>query len=505
MKKKQFLYGLAAVLLLSAMGLTFIACSNARPSGGTSGSAALPDLDTSRRVELILYVFGTEPPRQQEVNDNLNKILLEKLNCTLDVRFINLAEYNTTYPLLFSSGEVFDLAYCAYWLNYINLAQRGAFMALDELFPKYAPLNYARQSASALQQARVDGQIYCIPSTMKVYSAFGPEIRMDLVKPYGFDGKMENYADLERYLDIIKANYPAMDPYEVNSSGTFLDDVFMYTKGLMAMGYFWMDPFEENPKLKAIYEYPFILNEYLPMVQRFAQKGFYPRNALAEQSQEKFRFGNAASDMTNLEMYEGSYRDHPEWDIRFFNWVTDLSYQSFTQDVAVIPATSRNPERALALYDLITNDEEVFRALFYGIEGVSYTVELENGEERIVFPDSDNFAISNFWAARTDEFFLQFRGGPQNMTELKQDWSSRIKDGVGAQKYKALTLDTTAIDTEYAAVNNVMTQYWNPLSLGFVEPVAGLAEFKANMEAAGIERIREHYQKQVDDYIASLK
>jgi putative aldouronate transport system substrate-binding protein len=503
-KNLGFLRGLAAVAILLAMGLAVSGCSQKQASGG--GAAGLPDLDTSKRVELILYVFGTEPARQQEVDDNLNKILLEKLNCTLDVRFISLSEYNTTYPLLFSSGEVFDLAYCAYWLNYTNLAQRGAFMALDELFPKYAPLNYARQSASALQQAQVEGKIYCIPALMKVYSAFGPQVRMDLVQPYGFDGKMENYADLERYLDIIKANYPAIDPYEVDSSGTFLDDVFMYTKGMMAMGsYFWMDPFQENPKLLTYYEFPPIAAEYLPMVQRFAQKGFYPRNALAEQSTEKFRFGNAASAMTNLEMYEGYYRDHPEWNIQFHNWVTDLSYQAFTQDVAVIPATSKNPERALALYDLITNDEEVFRALFYGIRGVSYDIELENGEERIVFPDSDNFAISNFWAARTDEFFLQFRGGPPTMSAFKADWSSRIKDGVGAQKFKALTLDTAAIDTEYAAANNVMTQYWNPLSLGFVEPVAGLAEFKANMEAAGIERIRAHFQKQLDDYIASLK
>jgi putative aldouronate transport system substrate-binding protein len=495
---------LTAVLALLAIILGFSACSKAK-APESSGPAGLPDLDTSKRVELVLYVFGTEPPRQQEVDDHLNKILLEKLNCTLDVRFINLAEYNTTYPLLFSSGEVFDLAYCAYWLNFTNLAQRGAFMALDDLFPKYAPKNYARQSSSALQQATVDGHIYCIPSLMKVFSAFGPLIRMDLVEPYGFDGKMENYADLERYLDIIKANYPAIDPFEVNSSGTFLDEVFMYTKGLYAMDYFWIDPFQEKPKLMTYYEYPPIASEFLPMVQRFAQKGFYPRNALAEQSQEKFRFGNAASNMTNLEMYEDNYRSHQEWNLRFYNWVTDLSYQSFTQDVAVVPATSKNPERALALYDLITNDEEVFRALFYGIEGVSYEVEMENGQERIVFPDSDNFAISNFWAARTDEFFLQYRGGPPDMADLKAAWAPRIKDGVGAQKFKALTLDTTAISTEYAAVNNVMTQYWNPLSLGFVDPVAGLAEFKANMEAAGIERIREHYQKQIDEYIAGLK
>jgi putative aldouronate transport system substrate-binding protein len=504
MKKNRFLFGMTAALALLVM-VAFTACGGG--GGGSSGSGkALPDLDTSKRVELIMYVFGTEPPRHQEVEDNLNKLLIEKLNCTLDIRMINLAEFNTTYPLLFSSGEVFDLAYCSNWLNYVNLAQRGAFMPLDEMWPKYAPLNYARQPKSALQQSTVEGHIYCMPALMKVYSAWGPQIRMDLVKSYGFDGKMENFVDFEEYLDIIKAHYPTIDPFEVGSAANYLSLAFMYSKNLFSIGsYYWIDPFQENPKLMTYYEFEPFRTEFLPMVTRFANKGFWPRNTLAETDTEKFRFGRAASGVTNLEMYEGTYRDHPEWDIRFYNWVTDLSYQAFTQDVAVIPATSKNPERALALYDLITNDEAVFRALFYGIEGVSYSIELENGEERIVFPDSDNFAISNLWAARTDEFFLQFRGGPPNLTSLRDSFKATIVDGEGGQKYRGLVLDTSAVDTEYGSINNVTTQYLYPLSIGLVDATTGLAEYKSAMEAAGVEKVREYFQKQLDDYIVSLQ
>jgi putative aldouronate transport system substrate-binding protein len=130
---------------------------------------------------------------------------------------------------------------------------------------------------------------------------------------------------------------------------------------------------------------------------------------------------------------------------------------------------------------------------------------MENGKERIVILDSENYAVSNFWAAWSDDLFLQFRGGPPKMDEWKAEWSSRIKDGVGTQKYRALGLDTSAVDTEYGSLNNVMLQYWNPLSLGLVDINSGLAEYKANMEAAGIEKVREYFQKQLDDYVASLK
>jgi putative aldouronate transport system substrate-binding protein len=88
---------------------------------------------------------------------------------------------------------------------------------------------------------------------------------------------------------------------------------------------------------------------------------------------------------------------------------------------------------------------------------------------------------------------------------MKNEWQPQIRDGYGAQKYKALVLDTAAVATEYAALENVSTQYWSPLSLGFVDPVTGMAEYKANMEAAGVERARAHFQKQLDDYIAGLR
>ena len=59
-------------------------------------------------------------------------------------------DYANKYPLLFSSGEKCDLAYTATWLGFSNYASKGAFMNLDELWPTYAPNNYALQSETAL-------------------------------------------------------------------------------------------------------------------------------------------------------------------------------------------------------------------------------------------------------------------------------------------------------------------------------------------------------------------
>ncbi len=105
------------------------------------------------------------------------------------MNWIGWAEYPNKYPLLFSSGEKFDMAYTATWLNYSSLAQKGAFKSLDEMWPKYAPKNFERQSESALQQATVDGHYYCIPTLLATYSAYGPIYRTDILEAHGLERK----------------------------------------------------------------------------------------------------------------------------------------------------------------------------------------------------------------------------------------------------------------------------------------------------------------------------
>ena len=77
---------------------------------GDSGEASLPDLDTSKEVELVMYVVSDRPAGQDIVDENMNKIFKEKLNCTLKINWIGWAEYQQKYPMLYSSGEKFDMA-----------------------------------------------------------------------------------------------------------------------------------------------------------------------------------------------------------------------------------------------------------------------------------------------------------------------------------------------------------------------------------------------------------
>jgi len=494
---KKFAVMIGVVILILSMS----ACQKKNTAAGGA--------DLSKRVELVMWVLGEAPPRQSEIDDNLNKLLIEKLNCTLKVNWLSWGDFgNGMYPLLFSSGEKFDMAYTATWLNWSDLARRGAFKQLDDLWPTYAPKNYAKQSKTALFQATVNGHLYAIPTMLATYSAYGLIYRTDLNLP-GWDGKMETIADLERYYAIVKANNPIIEPLDVAFEGSQMDDLWMYNNKIYAIkgatnDFLFIDPFEANPKLFTYWEYS-KTPEFLDMMDRWNKAGYFSKSALSDSDSNKLGNGVAASTIHNIDTYEGTYRNNPEYKPRWLNLVSDVSNLSFTQDAMAIAGTSDNPERALMLWDLITSDAEVFRAFFYGIEGKSYRIIQQNGVEYVEplnVPTDYNF--SNCWAARTPGLFLPSTGAPPDLDAHKASYDAYIRDGVGAQKFRSFVIDTSSIETEYGACENVHRQYWWPLELGYVNIQTGLREYENRMKAAGIDKVRQVLQEQLDAYLKQI-
>ncbi|MCL2138930.1 MAG: ABC transporter substrate-binding protein [Treponema sp.] len=493
-----------AVMALLLTALVFTGCSE---KGGQRTTET--GLDISRQVELVLYVIGNAPPKQDELTENFNKIALERLNCTLKIKWLSWGEYRNKYPLIFASGESFDMAYGATWLNFASLAKRGAFKNLDELFPKYAPNNYAKQSKTALMQATVDGSIYAVPTLLATYSVYGPIYRADLALPYGWDGKMETFEDMENFLKIIKDNYPAVEPLTVDARSCEMDDLWLYYHGIYPIkgstnDFLFIDPTQPNPKLFTYWEYE-KTPEFLEMMARWNRAGYFPKSGLADQDSEKILNGKTALRLHNMDTWETYYRDHPEWDFKYSNYTKDVSYLAYTQDAMVISNSCKNPERAMALYDLITSEEDVFRNFFYGIEGKSYEIQIIEGQEYVKALNIEDYAFSNLWAARTKEFTLPLLGSPPELPALKAGYDAVIQDGVNAQKFRSFVIDTSSIETEYSNCISVHQQYWWPLELAYVDTVSGLAEYRDKMLAAGIERIRETLQKQLDEYLANFE
>ena len=121
---KRRMKKLAALLLSAVMAMGVLSGCGSSGSGGTTESAAGTEaasaaegasqeagetgtVDTSEHVDLKMYLIGDRTPDFDEVYGEINKILEEKLNCSISVDFLSWGEHDTKYSLLFSSALVF--------------------------------------------------------------------------------------------------------------------------------------------------------------------------------------------------------------------------------------------------------------------------------------------------------------------------------------------------------------------------------------------------------------
>ncbi len=494
-----------AALLTMTMALGMLAgCGGGSSSGGSASGGETSADDGSKEVNLVMYVVSDRPAGQDTVDENLNKLLKEKMNTTITINWIGWAEYANKYPLLFSSGEVFDMAYCATWLNFANLARRGAFMPLDEMLPKYAPDNYAMQSETALKQATIDGHIYAVPTLLPTYITYGAIYRGDLAAEAGMTDDIDTWEEIEQFGDWLKENHPEMEVIDESASGPEMSLVWERMAGNYEIDsgnrYIFYDPSEEEPKVFALYDDPTIADFY-QMCYRFGEKGFWSKSALSDTDTSKTQNGKAAIRFHNIDTWSGYTVLHPEWDFKYGVMTSEIAHLPFTQDCMVISNTSKNPERALQFWNLLTTDQEVYDALYYGVLGTTYEL---NEEGQFTILDSDLYSTSAMWAARTFELNRNQAGVPESYDTVRAEWEDEIQDGVGIEKYTGFVLDTTNITTEIAACQNARQQYGWPLELGYTDPVEGLAEYKQKLIEAGIEKVLEECQKQLDEYRASL-
>ena len=460
-------------------------------------------LDTSEEVQLVMYVISDRPAGQDIVDENMNNYFKEKLNCTLQINWIGWAEYANKYPMLYSSGEQFDMAYCATWLNFANLARRGAFKDLSELLPTYAPDNYAMQSESALAQATIDGALYAVPTLLPTYITYGPIYRGDLYDEAGLEGDMDTWEKIEAYGDFIKANHPEMEVIDMYQGNVELSLQWERMQGNFEIDsgnrYIFYDPSEENPTVFPVYDDP-TFPEFVDMCARWSQKGFWSMSALSDTDSTKTQNGKAAVRFHNIDTWSGYTVLHPEWDFRYAAMTSDIAHLPYTQDCLVIPTTAKNPERALALWNLLTTDQEAYDVFFYGILGTTYEL---NEEGQFTILDPDLYATNACWAVRTMDLNRNQAGVPESYDTVRREWEENIQEGVGTERFTGFVFDTTAVTTEIANCQNVRQQYGWPLELGYVDAEKGLEEYKKQMQNAGIDRIVEEAQRQLDEYLAA--
>lgn len=514
--KKKLALTITALLLVTTL-LAGCGGSNVSPAGTTTAdstaeSAAtttVPAIDNSKFAELKMVMTGPECEDYKRIIEMVNTKLKQDLNASLTVDFLDWSVFQTKYPLMFASGEEFDLCYTSNWCFYPSQSLKGAYLELNlDDVQKYMPRTYSNVTKDQWNGVKINGKIFMVPQTGLQFTGDHNVylVRGDLMDKYGIS-QIKTAADLTNYWDKVVANDHDIIPIAINASwwGYWITTSIMpypwlgenYGNGFLNV-YDVSDP--NNVKNISDDEFWNYSIQRFKLAKEFQQKGYWSKDALTQTDDCKVMFQNGASatvissltECNNL--YEIVNANHPDWKPTIVDINPDMPsvFYPITGDGMALHATTKNKERAMQVLDIISYDQVYYDLIYYGVEGEDYTLNSDTSYTKI-----------------GDGVNVGFRGMNNKLSRISTSVAPNFKELLDRftkngmyPKLHAFNFDATSVSAVDAAMRSVEAKYDPILQMGFADDVdAMVAEYRKGLDAAGIKDFQKEFTAQVAKYI----
>lgn len=494
---------LSAALILS-LAASMVGCGGKEANEDGSKQTAATDTKsegtastdkeatTEEPVELTWYMFGDEPTGTPEVQAALDAYTLEKLNATVDLNFVSPGEFNQKMSVIINSGENYDLTFTASWTNnYQSNAEKGAYREIDSLLDKHAPELKAFIPEYLWDIAKVNGTTYGMPVFKDVAAARYLYFPVEMLEKYNLNADDMNTLDkLEPGLKAIKENEPNIIPMPLFKSGyeIYNGEFDMVINHFIPVGI----KIGEGDKAINIIEHPFT-ESAMKTLRRYYEAGYI--NADAATLEERPKNGFAFND-GGFPYADSIWSQQLGFPVKStIRGIPVVATGSGRGSMHAISSTSQNPGKALELLQLINLDEYARNLITYGIEGRDYTKLKENYIE--VAPD----AFSNY-AFATGTFFDSLyvtSPDPEDKWDKIKAW---IVDDSTPSPVVGFAFNQEPVVNELAAIKNVTDKYYPLLFTGTVDPETERPKLLAELKKAGIDRVIDEVNKQIDEWKA---
>ena len=165
-----------------------------------------------------------------------------------------------------------------------------------------------------------------------------------------------------------------------------------------------------------------------------------------------------------------------------------------------ISSASEHPEKALEFINLLNTDEYVGTLIRHGIEGQHYTAVGDNQVDKTM-------------GGTLTENGYDYTYGWQFGTPFNQKWDISYPDNI-EELFKAyndsaiispnngFTFDAVPVETQVAALTNVISEYAPSLETGSVDPAEYIPKFLDALNANGAEALVAEVNNQLTQFAA---
>lgn len=478
------------------------------------------NVDFSEDPTTITYLtIGDKPTNgmTEAAVEEINKLLLKKVNAKLDIFYVSWNDYLNKYNQILSDGDVdIDLvATSTDWLDAWANAQKGYFLPMSrEMLKTFCPMTYQNVTSEEWTKCSYEGAVYFIPENEYTqWTNHGFIYREDIAREAGI-GTIQNWDDLNRYLKYIARHRNEMVPWDSDGTNTTFTLGYLMSAGkyrpiyeLSTYGIWGM--YEDDGKIVSPYYEGNDFLQFAKLMKEWNMLGVW-RSDQSEVGDNTEEFYQGYSGLIQHHTNKYFTETKPKMVIR--NPSTELGFYWFGEECGnlmktsilhggmAVYAGSKNPEKALMVYDVLRNDKECYRLIRYGREGVQYTVTKDGRQKKLEGYNSDRDEIlTNFWWGRRDELELLDSDvawdeyyellNTYEHVEIEYPWDGYdFAYGINERKLESViqVCDKYIPEISYARYN--------------ISPEAEVALFRNELKDAGIEDVTREIQKIVNSH-----
>ena len=456
-------------------------------------------------IHLIWWTYsasGDAPAALQEVLERANAISAEEIGVTVDL----LMKTDSQVSLDLNTGEYYDMIFTCDWYNdFDGNAQLGYYYDLTDLIQAEAPALYAAVDPW-WDIGTLNGRVYGVP----MLKDLGAEVFFRLNSDY-FEGEKGlvlpeemSFADLEPLLKMYKEDHPSEYPFYLTGSGP----LGMFQTHERIVGNYLVIPYSkagtpEGTKIIPVWEDEEYM-EKLRCLHRWYELGYINPDA-ATTDDMPYSLGNPVRTGTAWTGYKGW--SNPEivgFNVKLVRFIGPNMSRSTQQGalIAVNAAASEEHVKACLKYmELLYTNRQLRDTLAYGIEGRHFNyyedtvIRTELGSEEYTLDTFQTGPAVSATVVSANEAVL---ADPNQWQKVYEGYRhAKLSDTQG------FSFGKETMEAERSVLSAIWSNRLAELVTGTIDPDEAIASIRQEMEAAGLDQVRQEAQRQLDAYLES--
>lgn len=505
---KRILASLLATMMIVSC---FAGCNNSSSSsksdsGSESTTSSGINFDEDPYEVNYLYLVAQEGSGQEAVSKAVSDLALKEINMTVNLIPMTFGTYNSQISMMLASNEPLDI--------FPGMANQFATY-IDSQYIVNAN-DYADYTKDAVKTLGDDAYCGTIGDFLVGFSNMkersypaGLVVRKDIFDELGykvsdFNVSTDDYASFDKITELfaaVKAKYPDMICLDGTSTMGCQTESYIDNLGNM---FGVLENYGQTTTVTNWFESD-QYKKFAEINRSWFQTGYSSQDIAVntDSGEIKMKAGNCFSYITNVKPNTNIEKlAQTGYEVEVIPLSQTMKHtNAVNADLLCVANASKDKKKAFQFMNWTYTSGEFNDLINWGVEGTDWVL---TDDGMASYPDGITAQNASY---HNDFGFIypnQFAGHPWvgNPTDI---WAQYEKYNAETTPSKAFgfTFNSLPVSTEIAQLNSVYEQYYKDIAFGAVDIDAKIKEFNDALYAAGLQKVMDEKQSQLDTWLAS--